>query len=113
MYVDVLVELKAKKLDKTFTYNVPSDMTSMVSVGKRVLVPFGRQKLEGFIIGINNNDSFGVVDKNVPGNLGWGSIIVFDLPFAPIPRPPRRLSRLPFPPRRLLLLKFGLRFSRP
>ena len=26
MYVDVLVELKAKKLDKTFTYNVPSNM---------------------------------------------------------------------------------------
>lgn len=65
MYVDVLVELKAKKLDKTFTYNVPSDMTSMISVGKRVLVPFGRQRLEGFIIGINNNDSFDYDVKNI------------------------------------------------
>lgn len=65
MYVDVLVELKAKKLDKTFTYNVPSDMTSMISVGKRVLVPFGRQRLEGFIIGINNNDSFDYDVKSI------------------------------------------------
>ena len=65
MYVDVLVELKAKKLDKTFTYNVPSDMIDDIKVGKRVLVPFGRQKLEGFIIGINNNDSFDYDVKNI------------------------------------------------
>jgi len=58
MYIDVLVELKAKKLDKTFTYKVPSNMIDDIKVGKRVLVPFGRQKLEGFIIGINDNDSF-------------------------------------------------------
>ena len=65
MYVDVLVELKAKQLDKTFTYSVPSDMTSMVCVGKRVLVPFGKQKLEGFIIGINNHNSFDYDIKNI------------------------------------------------
>ena len=58
MYIDVLVELKAKKLDKTFTYKVPSNMIDDIKVGKRVLVPFGRQKLEGFIIGINDSDSF-------------------------------------------------------
>ena len=34
MYVDVLVELKAKKLDKTFTYNVPSNMIDDIKVGK-------------------------------------------------------------------------------
>lgn len=65
MYVDVLVELKAKKLDKTFTYNVPSNMIDDIKVGKRVLVPFGRQKLEGFIIGINNNDSFDYDVKSI------------------------------------------------
>ena len=58
MYIDVLVELKSKKLDKTFTYHVPSVFIDNISVGKRVLVPFGRQKLEGFIIGINNQESF-------------------------------------------------------
>ena len=58
MYIEVLVELKAKKLDKTFTYKVPSVLINKICVGKRVLVPFGKQKLEGFIIGISDNDSF-------------------------------------------------------
>ena len=65
MYIDVLVELKTKKLDKTFTYSVPSDLINNIKVGKRVLVPFGRQKLEGFIIGINNMDSFDYDVKDI------------------------------------------------
>ena len=65
MYIDVLVELKARKLDKTFTYGVPSSLVSSIDVGKRVLVPFGRQKLEGFIIGINDNVSFNYEVKDI------------------------------------------------
>ena len=65
MYIDVLVELKAKKLDKTFTYSVPSSLESSVDVGKRVIVPFGRQKLEGFILSINTNDSFDYSIKDI------------------------------------------------
>ena len=65
MYIDVLVELKAKKLDKTFTYKVPSNMINDIKVGKRVLVPFGRQKLEGFIIGISDKNSFDYDIKDI------------------------------------------------
>ena len=65
MYIDVLIELKAKKLDKTFTYHVPSNFINSISIGKRVLVPFGRQKLEGFIIGINSKDSFDYDVKDI------------------------------------------------
>ena len=65
MYIDVLVELKAKKLDKTFTYKVPSSMVNDIKVGKRVLVPFGRQKLEGFIIGISDKISFDYDIKDI------------------------------------------------
>jgi len=86
MYIDVLVELKAKKLDKTFTYNVPSILLDKIEVGKRVLVPFGKQRLEGFILSINNNDNFdyevkdilGVIDEDVIINeemLGLGKYI--------------------------------------
>ena len=50
LYIDVLVELKAKQIDKTFTYLVPDNLKEEVEIGKRVLVPFGRQKLEGFIL---------------------------------------------------------------
>lgn len=65
LYIDVLVELKAKKLDKTFTYHVPSNFIDSISIGKRVLVPFGRQKLEGFIIGINDSNSFDYEVKDI------------------------------------------------
>ena len=49
MVADVLVELKAKEIDQTFTYKIPSNLLDKVEVGKRVLVPFGKQKLEGFL----------------------------------------------------------------
>lgn len=58
MYADILVELKAKQIDKTFTYLVPDNLKSKVKIGKRVIVPFGKQKLEGFILNIEN-------DKNI------------------------------------------------
>ena len=52
MFVQVLVELKAKQISKTFTYRVPQALEYEVAVGKRVLVPFGHQQLEGFILKI-------------------------------------------------------------
>ena len=52
MYIDVLVELKAKQIDKTFTYLVPNNLKNKVKVGIRVIVPFGKQKLEGFVLNI-------------------------------------------------------------
>lgn len=65
MYIDVLVELKTKKLDKTFTYCVPSNFIDKIKVGKRVIVPFGRQRLEGFILDINKSSSFDYEVKNI------------------------------------------------
>ena len=65
MYINVLVELKAKKLDKTFTYSVPSFLVDKIEVGKRVLVPFGRQKLEGFIISICDDFDFSYEVKDI------------------------------------------------
>lgn len=54
MYADVLVELKTKKIDKTFTYIIPNNINSNL-IGKRVLVPFGKQKLEGFVLNTYDN----------------------------------------------------------
>ena len=47
MNCEVLVELKSKNIDKTFTYSIPQALIDKVKVGIRVLVPFGKQKLEG------------------------------------------------------------------
>ena len=52
MYAEVLIEIKAKNIDKTFTYEIGN---LNIQVGMRVLVPFGKQKLEGFVLNIHNN----------------------------------------------------------
>ena len=70
MYVDVLVELKIKKIDQTYTYSVPANLQNEIEIGKRVLVPFNNQKLEGFILNIKNavdfktKDIISVIDEN-------------------------------------------------
>ncbi len=53
--IEVLVELKAKKIDKTFSYSVSDALKDKVSVGMRVLVPFNNQTLEGFVLNIEYN----------------------------------------------------------
>ena len=63
MVVQVLVEIKAKAVDHTFDYIVPLELENMVSVGKRVLVPFGRQTLEGFIVNIKKDSDFSSLKK--------------------------------------------------
>ena len=65
MYADVLVELKAKQLDKTFTYLIPDSLVSETEIGKRVLVPFGKQKLEGFVLNIEKDKSIDYKIKEI------------------------------------------------
>ena len=52
MVAEVLVELKVKNIDQTYSYLIPKDY--QVKIGSRVLVPFGKQKLEGFVLNITN-----------------------------------------------------------
>jgi len=54
MIVNVLVEISHKNIDKTFDYLVPSYLEDKIEIGKRVTVPFGKQTLEGFILGTND-----------------------------------------------------------
>lgn len=63
MYAEVLVELRAKAVDKTFTYKVPNGMK--VVKGIRVLVPFGSRKLEGFVLNVLDNGSFDFEVKEI------------------------------------------------
>lgn len=55
MVANVLVEIKARSIDKTFTYNVPKQIDSSIKIGSRVLVPFGKQKVEGFVLKLDSN----------------------------------------------------------
>ena len=63
MVVSVLVEIKFKQKEKTFDYNVPSILEPEIQIGKRVLVPFGNQKLEGFIINVKKESNYELKDR--------------------------------------------------
>ncbi len=54
MYIDVLLELKNKQTDQTYTYKVPELLKKEIAIGKRVKVPFNKRSLEGFILNIKN-----------------------------------------------------------
>ncbi len=50
MVVNVLVEISSKNIDKTFDYVVPQSLIGKIAIGKRVVVPFGNQVIEGFVL---------------------------------------------------------------
>ncbi|MCP4718298.1 MAG: DEAD/DEAH box helicase, partial [Desulfobacteraceae bacterium] len=51
-YIDVSVTLP---LDNTFVYKVPGHLKEQCAVGMRVLVPFGRRRVTGYILGEQEN----------------------------------------------------------
>lgn len=53
MVANVLIELGIESLNKTFTYIIPNELINNIKVGMRVFVPFGKQKLEGFVLNIS------------------------------------------------------------
>ena len=61
MLVSVLVEIEALK-EKTFTYSVPSNLESNVKVGVRVVVPFGKKKINGIVISYADSCEYDVKD---------------------------------------------------
>ncbi len=54
MYAQVIIEITAKAVDKTFTYKIPENLEGKVCVGSRVKVPFAHQTLEGFVLKTSN-----------------------------------------------------------
>lgn len=72
MYIDVLVEIFLGK-DKTFTYKIKEGMN--VLPGMRVLVPFGKQKLEGFVLNKYSNKKIDYEVKEIIDVLDEKSVI--------------------------------------
>ena len=44
MIAEVIIDRNAKKLNRTFDYNIPKELEDLVIVGTSVLVPFGKAK---------------------------------------------------------------------
>lgn len=50
MIAKVLVDVKAKNVNKTFDYLVPKSLDNLLEIGARVVVPFGSRKVMGFVL---------------------------------------------------------------
>ena len=72
MVVGVLVQISNSNVDKIFDYLVPSQYISSIKVGIRVFVPFGNQKVEGFVLEIKEDEHrrqlkeiYAIVDEDI------------------------------------------------
>ncbi|MDO5376606.1 MAG: primosomal protein N' [Staphylococcus rostri] len=50
MIAQVIVDVAAKSVDRTFDYLVPEDLQDVIQPGVRVLVPFGLRKIQGYVM---------------------------------------------------------------
>jgi len=57
---EVVVEVPARNIDRTFDYLIPHELQSLVKLGSRVIVPFGPRRIQGYVIGLK---ATGEVDK--------------------------------------------------
>lgn len=49
-YVGVIVDVATQQTNRPYTYRVPEELTTVVAPGMRVVVPFGRRQVQGFIV---------------------------------------------------------------
>lgn len=64
MIAEIIIDSNVKTLNKTFDYNIPKEMESNISIGSRVLIPFGKRKRleEGFVTNIKESTEYEVKD---------------------------------------------------
>lgn len=64
MIAQVIINTTAKQLNRTFDYNIPTNLEDQIFIGTKVLVPFGRKKdlEEGFVVGFKQKSEYIVKD---------------------------------------------------
>ena len=64
MVAEVIINRGAKKLNRTFDYNIPKELEELILVGSKVLVPFGNggKLTEAFVVGLKETSAFEVKD---------------------------------------------------
>lgn len=58
LIANVIIDIPAAQVNRTFDYLIPKDMESFIEIGMRVEVPFGNRKLLGFIVGFAETSEF-------------------------------------------------------
>jgi len=54
----VLVDVKAKNVNKTYDYLIPDAFKDFIELGARVVVPFGNRKVMGFVLGFSETTDY-------------------------------------------------------
>ncbi len=64
MIAEVIVNSTAKKLNRTFDYNIPKHLEDFIVIGSKVLVPFANFKTpeEAYVVGIKEKSEYKVKD---------------------------------------------------
>ena len=67
MIAEVIIDSRAKKLNRKFDYKIPENLIDLIDIGSRVLVPFANFKTleQGYVIKIKENTDFEV--KEIAG----------------------------------------------
>ncbi|MGG3494204.1 hypothetical protein ABES19_31045, partial [Brevibacillus choshinensis] len=63
MIAQIIVDVPVNRTNRPFDYRVPAWLTPLIQVGSRVVVPFGPRKLQGYVVGISENEA-DFVDNN-------------------------------------------------
>lgn len=60
MVAEIIINSTVRNLNKIFDYSIPKELENIISIGSRVIVPFGNNKspLEGFVIGFKNESKY-------------------------------------------------------
>ena len=73
MIAEVIIDNRAKKLNRKFDYKIPDNLSDLIDVGSRVLVPFANFKTleQGYVIKIKERTEFKVkkiagLEENLP-----------------------------------------------
>lgn len=65
MVAEVIINRGAKKLNRTFDYNIPNELQDLILVGSKVIVPFGKGEKaeEAFVVKLKEKSEF--ANKNI------------------------------------------------
>ncbi|WP_017548487.1 primosomal protein N' [Salinicoccus carnicancri] len=58
MFASVIVDVPSKSVNQVFDYRIPEGMQGIVKVGHRVLVPFGRRTIQGYVMNMKDTADF-------------------------------------------------------
>ncbi len=62
MYADVIVDISAENLDRTYQYKIPEKLLERVTIGSRVYIAFGNRKslIKGYVVGLSEKPKLAV-----------------------------------------------------